>query len=47
VAGLSTFRRACRPPRDLSRNFDVLARFDGEHIDVDSFLALCYPGGRQ
>jgi len=40
-----TYRRAYRPPNGLSRNFDGLARFDGEHLDVDSFLTLCYPAG--
>ena len=45
--GCRTYRRAYRPPDGLSRNFDVLARFDGEHIDLDSFLTLCYPSGRQ
>ena len=46
VAGASrTYRRAFRPPDGLSRNFNVLARFDGEHCLVDSFLTLCYPAG--
>ena len=46
VAGASlTYRSAFRPPDDLSGNFAVLARFDGEHIDVDSFLTLWYPAG--
>ena len=41
-----TYRRAYRPPNGLRRNFDVLVRFDGKHIGVDSFLlAVIRAGG--